>query len=427
MKKLFWLRLLLMAVVMTVSATAYAEDQYGFYYNEYVKPTDTLNVRSGAGTSYSVVGTVLSGQAGLVIGGPTYNNGYYWWYIQWPVQGYSGWSVQNYLELYNERDEEDYSTGYVEVNGDGSGNLNTRFSAGVDQQILESYPEGTVGEIVGGPTHLHGYVWWRIAWPDSTIGWSVQRYVDEASEPVQDTTPPVITRLGDTIVEVSYNGSYTDAGATAWDDVDGDITQDIVVTGLPVNTSVVGNHYIWYNVADEAGNDAQAKARVVSVLPQGSPPVEGDAVIFGNTIGNGWSINTWYVTASESAGQLEVSFNAALGELNFSTESFGTTGYNTLSFYIKSSNANEQLYVHLHDANGNAIWSGHVYLPSYSINGLLYTDVWQELHIPLDDLYGVDTTITGVTFVNDYSSNIMIDELRFSSFSENGTGGCDEN
>ena len=46
----------------------------------------------------------------------------------------------------------------------------------------------------------------------------------EVECPVLDTTAPVITLLGDDPVEVYEGDTYTDAGATASDDVDGDLT-----------------------------------------------------------------------------------------------------------------------------------------------------------------------------------------------------------
>lgn len=57
---------------------------------------------------------------------------------------------------------------------------------------------------------------------------------------VPDTTPPVITLNGSSTVNLLVGDSYTDAGATASDNVDGDITANIVVVD-PVNTEHGGN------------------------------------------------------------------------------------------------------------------------------------------------------------------------------------------
>ena len=79
-----------------------------------------------------------------------------------------------------------------------------------------------------------------------------------------DTTNPVITLLGTDPVNLYLNDSYTDAGATALDDVDGDITENIVTIN-PVDTSTVGTYIITYNVSDTATNAADQVTRTVNV------------------------------------------------------------------------------------------------------------------------------------------------------------------
>jgi len=78
-----------------------------------------------------------------------------------------------------------------------------------------------------------------------------------------DTTLPVITMAGTAQVIVSVGGTYTDLGATATDDVDGDITASMVTTGVSsVNTSTAGDYTITYTVKDDAGNEATATRTV---------------------------------------------------------------------------------------------------------------------------------------------------------------------
>ena len=62
---------------------------------------------------------------------------------------------------------------------------------------------------------------------------------------------PVITLVGDTQITVEVGTTYTDLGATASDNYDGDITADISVTN-PVDTSVIGSYTVTYNVTDDA-------------------------------------------------------------------------------------------------------------------------------------------------------------------------------
>ena len=57
---------------------------------------------------------------------------------------------------------------------------------------------------------------------------------------VVDTTIPVITLLGSTPIDVEAGSVYVDAGATALDNLDGDITADIVTVN-PVDTGGFGS------------------------------------------------------------------------------------------------------------------------------------------------------------------------------------------
>ena len=82
---------------------------------------------------------------------------------------------------------------------------------------------------------------------------------------VVDTTSPVITLLGSNPVTVQFGSTYTDAGATATDNIDGTITSRIVTVN-PVNTGVAGTYFVTYNVKDAAGNAAIQVARIVTIV-----------------------------------------------------------------------------------------------------------------------------------------------------------------
>src|SRR5690606_37965335 len=83
-------------------------------------------------------------------------------------------------------------------------------------------------------------------------------------------TPPTINLLGDASVEVCQGTVYSDAGATASDVCEGDITGDIVVSNL-VDTNVPGIYTVTYNVGT-CGNAATEVSRSVEVQP--APVVE---------------------------------------------------------------------------------------------------------------------------------------------------------
>jgi hypothetical protein len=81
----------------------------------------------------------------------------------------------------------------------------------------------------------------------------------------KDKTAPVINLSGDATVVCCNGSTYTDPGATATDDVDGDITSQIIVSN-PVNSAVNGTYIVTYNVTDKAGNAASEVTRTVTVI-----------------------------------------------------------------------------------------------------------------------------------------------------------------
>jgi len=79
-----------------------------------------------------------------------------------------------------------------------------------------------------------------------------------------DTTGPVVTILGDNPMVVAQGGTYTDPGATALDDLDGDVTSSIVTGGDTVDTATIGTYNVTYTVSDAHSNET-IETRVVNV------------------------------------------------------------------------------------------------------------------------------------------------------------------
>ena len=90
---------------------------------------------------------------------------------------------------------------------------------------------------------------------------------------ISDVGAPIITLLGDTTINIALGGTFTDPGATATDDEDGDITANIVVGGDVVDVNTAGTYIITYNVSDAAGNAATQRTRTVIVASDVVAPV----------------------------------------------------------------------------------------------------------------------------------------------------------
>ncbi|RLA00363.1 MAG: hypothetical protein DRQ45_07460, partial [Gammaproteobacteria bacterium] len=123
-----------------------------------------------------------------------------------------------------------------------------------------------------------------------------------------DVTRPILTLSGDENISFDFGrvtyyvltpgvllpqpipGPKVDAGATAEDDVDGDITSNIAITDN-VDVDVLGTYTVYYNVADATGNDANEITRTVNIvaatplISSGFYTIEENATI-GQAVGN---------------------------------------------------------------------------------------------------------------------------------------------
>jgi RHS repeat-associated protein len=95
---------------------------------------------------------------------------------------------------------------------------------------------------------------------------------------VTDTTVPTLTLTGTATVAVEAGSSYTDAGTTATDLVDGDISASVITTGA-VDISIPGDYLLTYNVSDAAGNAALAVTRTVTVADTIAPVIAAPAAV----------------------------------------------------------------------------------------------------------------------------------------------------
>ncbi len=170
---------------------------------------------------------------------------------------------------------------------------------------------------------------------------------NEASEVITisaaavDDQPPVITLVGDAAISIAIGEEFTDPGATAEDNVDGTITENIEVEG-EVNTLQPGEYVITYNVSDAAGNAAEEVTRTVTVtfdaglVTNGTfddgtngwignaANVQEDGGNFFNfanveTAGNPFDVNLSQVISMSLGNTYELSFNASTGEGNSRT------------------------------------------------------------------------------------------------------------
>ncbi len=156
------------------------------------------------------------------------------------------------------------------------------------------------------------------------------------TQPV-DTTAPVITLIGASTINLEVGDTYNELGATATDNVDGNITSSIVITGT-VNTNSAGTYTRFYNVSDAAGNAATQRTRSVIVTQPADTTAPVITLIGASTINLevGDTYNELGATATDNID----------GNLTSSIVITGTVNTNSVGTYTK--------YYNVSDAAGNA-------------------------------------------------------------------------
>lgn len=78
-----------------------------------------------------------------------------------------------------------------------------------------------------------------------------------------DTEAPVITLNGDNPYQLEMLQTYSDPGATADDNEDGDLSSSISVDASDIENRLPGSYEVNYSVSDAAGNSGSASREVI--------------------------------------------------------------------------------------------------------------------------------------------------------------------
>lgn len=151
---------------------------------------------------------------------------------------------------------------------------------------------------------------------------------------VGDATPPVLTLLGNANVLHAMGSPYTEAGATASDNVDGNITSSIVIGGNTVNVNVAGTYTITFNVSDSSGNAAAPVSRVVQVADRTRPVI---SLLGSSTINH--EVGTVYVDPGATATD-NIDGNISSNITVSGTVNAGVSGTYTLTYRVSDSAGN---------------------------------------------------------------------------------------
>lgn len=171
---------------------------------------------------------------------------------------------------------------------------------------------------------------------------NVEIRIVEVVEPVvaADTVPPVLTLLGDSQMTIELGSSYDEPGADATDDVDGDLSSQVVITG-DVDVTTAGSYELSYSVEDSSGNLSNVEMRTVDVI---EPAVEADTTPPILTL-----LGESYISVEEGGSYNEPGAEAVDdvdGDLTDSIEIIGsvdesTVGSYELTYFVSDSAGNE--------------------------------------------------------------------------------------
>ena len=127
--------------------------------------TDVLNVRSGAGTNYSIMSKVYKGDALEVVGS---SNG---WYNVKLSNGKIGWVSGDYLSISGSSTNTESKKGTVTTD-----TLNVRSGAGTSYSVISKVHKGDTVNIVGSSNG-----WYKIELSNGKTGWVSADYVSLGS------------------------------------------------------------------------------------------------------------------------------------------------------------------------------------------------------------------------------------------------------
>lgn len=131
-----------------------------------VVTTAALNLRSGAGTGYSVIVTLWDGAPATITGAPVAANGYTWYPVR-TGYGTEGWVAGEFLSAGTVSNPK-FPVGSTATS---TTNLNVRGGAGLSYSVIVTLWNGAVVTITGDPVAASGYTWYPIRTGYGTEGW----------------------------------------------------------------------------------------------------------------------------------------------------------------------------------------------------------------------------------------------------------------
>ncbi len=210
-------------------------------------------------------------------------------------------------------------------------------------------------------------------------------------------TSPTLTLKGNDIMFVQVGEPFVDPGATAYDKIDGDISNKIVLYGGEIFTGNPGEFYLYYFVQNEAGySETALRLVVVKDLTGSNPPVikvnysNIETIIgisFDLEYGTAWDYEDGNITSSMVIAGDNIDFNKA-GKYNVilrATDSDGNTTEKTVIVVVQDPENPKDYFAPVLDIEGpNPYYMnvGEIYEePGYYARDNYDTDIYNKVVI----------------------------------------------
>jgi uncharacterized protein YgiM (DUF1202 family) len=193
-----------------------------------------LNLRTGAGTGYSVIEQLATGAYVDILSGPISADGYAWYQVNVQLTANTGYVAGAYLGSVSGGSFAIGDTVYVDTDV-----LNVRSGPGTDYSVIDSIGYGTNGLVVDGPVFAGSYTWYKLDYVGGTSdGWVAGDYL------TLESTGGGFA-IGDLVVVDSGPLNVRSGPGTGYAVIDSLSTGD---QGEVIDGPVNADGYTWYEV-----------------------------------------------------------------------------------------------------------------------------------------------------------------------------------
>ncbi|MCA9858279.1 MAG: thrombospondin type 3 repeat-containing protein, partial [Thermomicrobiales bacterium] len=212
----------------TATASPTQNSSAAFPIGSTIRPSTSVNVRNGAGTSFGSIGVFRPGATGTVTGNPIPAGGYDWYPVTIPGIG-AGYVAGNYLRLVSgpavtpsstaTRTATPTRTAIAGLFSAGdyvvtTAGVNLRSAASTSSSVLAVIPKNTGGTITGPGIPNGSHVFYPISIPGQPTGYIAQNYLQKTTAPA--TSTPTRTATFTSTATWTETASATATATPTW-------------------------------------------------------------------------------------------------------------------------------------------------------------------------------------------------------------------